>query len=194
MRTPLSLTTTSPLHKIDDMAYGRKRLRNLAAATYATYGETFLDRTDPSASRSGTTSAQEYVPESQSQGRSSAHEYAPLVQYELPPYYPQYEADYQPRYEADYQPRYEADYQPQYEADFQPQCDQPQQRPPQQNFRGNSEETQNWGSSEKTDEFRGNIIAVGEPLGDFTKFRGNSDELAFSVGIPSEFPRYVGRI
>ncbi|CAN6915155.1 unnamed protein product [Brassica oleracea] len=30
-------------------------------------------------------------------------------------------------------------------------------------------------SSEKTDEFRGNIIAVGEPLGDFTKFRGNSD-------------------
>ncbi|KAF3515695.1 hypothetical protein DY000_02059226 [Brassica cretica] len=50
------------------------------------------------------------------------------------------------------------------------------------------------GSSEKTDEFRGNIIAVGEPLGDFTKFRGNSDELAFSVGIPSEFPRSVGRI
>ncbi|KAF3604212.1 hypothetical protein F2Q69_00034201 [Brassica cretica] len=46
----------------------------------------------------------------------------------------------------------------------------------------------------KTDEFRGNIIAVGVPLGDFTKFRGNSDELAFSVGIPSEFPRYVGRI
>ncbi|KAF3485684.1 hypothetical protein F2Q69_00053656 [Brassica cretica] len=44
-------------------------------------------------------------------------------------------------------------------------------------------------SSEKIDEFRGNIIAVGEPLGDFTKFRGNSDELAFSVGIPSEFPR-----
>ncbi|WZZ49982.1 LOW QUALITY PROTEIN: hypothetical protein YC2023_050089 [Brassica napus] len=44
-------------------------------------------------------------------------------------------------------------------------------------------------SSEKTDEFRGNTIAVGEPLGDFTKFRGNSDELAFSVGIPSEFPR-----
>ena len=40
-------------------------------------------------------------------------------------------------------------------------------------------------SSEKTDEFRGNIIAVGEPLGDFTKFRGNSDELAFSVGISS---------
>ncbi|KAF3555679.1 hypothetical protein F2Q69_00014443 [Brassica cretica] len=49
-------------------------------------------------------------------------------------------------------------------------------------------------SSEKTVEFRGNIIAVGEPFGDFTKFRGNSDELAFSVGIPSEFPRYVGRI
>ena len=48
--------------------------------------------------------------------------------------------------------------------------------------------------SEKTDEFRGNIIAVGEPLGDFTKFRGNSDELVLSVGIPSEFPRYVGRI
>ncbi|KAF3540373.1 hypothetical protein F2Q69_00021276 [Brassica cretica] len=46
-------------------------------------------------------------------------------------------------------------------------------------------------SSEKTDEFRGNIIAVGEPLGDFTKFRGNSDELAFSVGIPSEFPRDI---
>ncbi|KAF3585151.1 hypothetical protein F2Q69_00027972 [Brassica cretica] len=44
-------------------------------------------------------------------------------------------------------------------------------------------------SSEKTDEFRGNIIAVGEPLGDFTKFRGNSDELAVGVGIPSEFPR-----
>ncbi|WZZ34309.1 hypothetical protein YC2023_017710 [Brassica napus] len=49
-------------------------------------------------------------------------------------------------------------------------------------------------SSEKTDEFRGNIIAVGEPLGDFTKFRGNSDELAFSVRIPSEFPRSAGRI
>ncbi|WZZ70471.1 hypothetical protein YC2023_081841 [Brassica napus] len=31
-------------------------------------------------------------------------------------------------------------------------------------------------SSAKTDEFRGNIIAVGEPLGDFTKFRGNSDD------------------
>ena len=60
--------------------------------------------------------------------------------------------------------------------------------------RGISEETQNWVSSEKTDEFRGNIIAVGEPLGDFTKFRGNSDELAFSVGIPSEFSRSVGRI
>ncbi|KAF2595580.1 hypothetical protein F2Q68_00010793 [Brassica cretica] len=45
----------------------------------------------------------------------------------------------------------------------------------------------------KTDEFRGNIIAVGA-VGDFTKFRGNSDELAFSVGIPSEFPRSVGRI
>ncbi|WZZ77876.1 hypothetical protein YC2023_098448 [Brassica napus] len=43
------------------------------------------------------------------------------------------------------------------------------------------------GSSEKTDEFRGNIIAVGEPLGDFTKFQGNSDELAFSVGISSRF-------
>ncbi|KAF3512359.1 hypothetical protein F2Q69_00008015 [Brassica cretica] len=49
-------------------------------------------------------------------------------------------------------------------------------------------------SSEKTDEFRGNIIAVGEPLGDFTKFRGNSDELAVGVGIPSEFHRPVGRI
>ncbi|KAF2585557.1 hypothetical protein F2Q70_00035562 [Brassica cretica] len=49
-------------------------------------------------------------------------------------------------------------------------------------------------SSEKTDEFRGNIIAVGEPLGDFTKFRGNSDEQAIGVGIPSEFPRSVGRI
>ncbi|KAF3514295.1 hypothetical protein F2Q69_00002445 [Brassica cretica] len=49
-------------------------------------------------------------------------------------------------------------------------------------------------SSEKTDEIRGNIIAVGEPLGDFTKFRGNSDELAVGVGIPSEFPRSVGRI
>ncbi|KAF2561353.1 hypothetical protein F2Q70_00015749 [Brassica cretica] len=46
-------------------------------------------------------------------------------------------------------------------------------------------------SSEKTDEFRGNIIAVGEPLGDFTKFRGNSDELAVGVGIPSEFPRVL---
>ncbi|KAF3560240.1 hypothetical protein F2Q69_00015522 [Brassica cretica] len=44
-------------------------------------------------------------------------------------------------------------------------------------------------SSEKTDEFRGNIKAVGEPLGDFTKFRGNSDELAVGVGIPSEFRR-----
>ncbi|KAF3567309.1 hypothetical protein DY000_02016398 [Brassica cretica] len=42
--------------------------------------------------------------------------------------------------------------------------------------------------------FRGNIIAVGEPFGDFTKFRGNSDELTVGVGIPSEFPRSVGRI
>ncbi|KAF3553817.1 hypothetical protein F2Q69_00015318 [Brassica cretica] len=49
-------------------------------------------------------------------------------------------------------------------------------------------------SSKKTDEFRGNILAVGEPLGDFTKFRENSDELAVGVGIPSEFPRSVGRI
>ncbi|KAF3493167.1 hypothetical protein DY000_02054273 [Brassica cretica] len=49
-------------------------------------------------------------------------------------------------------------------------------------------------SSEKTDEFRGNIIDVGEPLGDFTKFRGNSDELAVGVRIPSEFSRSVGRI
>ncbi|KAF3569291.1 hypothetical protein DY000_02015019 [Brassica cretica] len=48
--------------------------------------------------------------------------------------------------------------------------------------------------SEKTDEFRGNIIAVGEPFGDFTKFRGNYDELTVGVGIPSEFPRSVGRI
>ncbi|KAF3488338.1 hypothetical protein F2Q69_00056130 [Brassica cretica] len=68
-------------------------------------------------------------------------------------------------------------------------------------YRRNSEETsvrrnipRKFRGSEKTDEFRGNIIAVGDPLGDFTKFRGNSDELAFSVGIPSEFPRYVGRI
>ncbi|WZZ50612.1 hypothetical protein YC2023_050719 [Brassica napus] len=53
------------------MASGRKRLRNLAAATHPTYGETFLDRTDRSASSSGTASAQEH--------------------YELPPYYPQYE-------------------------------------------------------------------------------------------------------
>ncbi|KAF3528835.1 hypothetical protein DY000_02036797 [Brassica cretica] len=49
-------------------------------------------------------------------------------------------------------------------------------------------------SSEKTDEFRENIIAVGEPLEDFTKFRGNFDELAVGVGIPSEFPRSVGKI
>ncbi|KAF3552537.1 hypothetical protein DY000_02004868 [Brassica cretica] len=55
-------------------------------------------------------------------------------------------------------------------------------------FRGNTF------SSEKTDEFRGNIIAVGEPFGDFTKFRGNSDELTVGVGIPSEFPQSVGRI
>ncbi|KAF3554421.1 hypothetical protein F2Q69_00011087 [Brassica cretica] len=72
-------------------------------------------------------------------------------------------------------------------------------------YRGNSEEISirrniprkfrgKMCSSEKTDEFRGNIIAVGEPLGDFTKFRGNSDELAVGVGIPSEFPRSVGRI
>ncbi|KAF3565601.1 hypothetical protein DY000_02013785 [Brassica cretica] len=59
------------------MASGRKRLRNLAAATHPTYGETFLDQTDPSTSRSGTASAHEHVPESQSQGRSSAHEYVP---------------------------------------------------------------------------------------------------------------------
>ena len=61
-------------------------------------------------------------------------------------------------------------------------------------FRGNTKLGFLGISSEKTDEFRGNIIAVGEPLGDFTKFRGNSDELVLSVGIPSEFPRYVGRI
>ncbi|KAF3549765.1 hypothetical protein DY000_02006400 [Brassica cretica] len=84
------------------MASGRKRLRNLAAETHPTYGETFLDRTDPSASSSGTASAQENVTESQSQGRSSAQEYVPpaqyvhLEQYVLPPYSPQYEADYQP--------------------------------------------------------------------------------------------------
>ncbi|KAH0892929.1 hypothetical protein HID58_055358 [Brassica napus] len=77
------------------MASGRKRLRNLAAETHPTYGETFLDRTDPSASSSGTASAQENVTESQSQGRSSAQEYVPpaqyvhLAQYELPPYSPQ---------------------------------------------------------------------------------------------------------
>ncbi|KAG2293088.1 hypothetical protein Bca52824_039757 [Brassica carinata] len=85
------------------MASGRKRLRNLAAETHPTYGETFLDRTDPSASSSGTASAQENVTESQSQGRSSAQEYVPpaqyvhLAQYELPPYSPQYEADFQPQ-------------------------------------------------------------------------------------------------
>ncbi|KAF2596865.1 hypothetical protein F2Q68_00010480 [Brassica cretica] len=79
------------------MASGRERLRNLAAATHPTYGETFLDRTDRSASSSGAASAQEHVPESQSQGRSSAQEYVPPAQYELPPYYPQYEADYQPQ-------------------------------------------------------------------------------------------------
>ncbi|KAL0678001.1 hypothetical protein Bca4012_005982 [Brassica carinata] len=87
------------------MASGRKRLRNLAAETHPTYGETFLDRTDPSASSSGTASAQENVTESQSQGRSSAQEYVPpaqyvhLAQYELPPYSPQYEADFQPQYD-----------------------------------------------------------------------------------------------
>ncbi|KAF3602934.1 hypothetical protein F2Q69_00034374 [Brassica cretica] len=57
-------------------------------------------------------------------------------------------------------------------------------------FRGNTK----FGFLGKTDEFRGNIIAVGEPFGDFTKFRGNSDELAVGVGIPSEFSRSVGRI
>ncbi|KAF2597430.1 hypothetical protein F2Q68_00011916 [Brassica cretica] len=78
------------------MASGRKRLWNLAAATHPTYGETFLDRTERSDSSSGTAYTQEHVPESQSQGRSSAHEHVPPAQYELPPYYPQYEADYQP--------------------------------------------------------------------------------------------------
>ncbi|KAF3536156.1 hypothetical protein F2Q69_00023139 [Brassica cretica] len=58
------------------MASGRERLRNLAAATHPTYGETFLDQTDRSASSSGAASAQEHVPESQSEGRSSAQEYA----------------------------------------------------------------------------------------------------------------------
>ncbi|KAL0684598.1 hypothetical protein Bca4012_051446 [Brassica carinata] len=86
------------------MASGRERLRNLAAATHPTYGETFLDQTDRSASSSGAASAQEHVPESQSQGRSSAQEYVPPAQYELPPYYPQYEADYQPQYKAAFQP------------------------------------------------------------------------------------------
>ncbi|KAF3604022.1 hypothetical protein F2Q69_00035888 [Brassica cretica] len=71
------------------MASGRKRLRNPAAATHPTYGETFLNRTDPSSSSSGTASAQNHVPESQSQGRSSAQEYVSPTQYELPPYYPQ---------------------------------------------------------------------------------------------------------
>ncbi|KAF3540681.1 hypothetical protein F2Q69_00024690 [Brassica cretica] len=87
------------------MASGRKRLWNLAAATHPTYGETFLDRTDRSDSSSGTASTQEHVPESQSQGRSSAHEHVSPAQYELPPYYPQYEADYQPQYEADFLPQ-----------------------------------------------------------------------------------------
>ena len=45
-------------------------------------------------------------------------------------------------------------------------------------------------SSEKTDEFRVYIIAVREPLGDFK----NSEERAVAVGIPSEFPRSVGKI
>ncbi|WZZ74704.1 hypothetical protein YC2023_086074 [Brassica napus] len=70
---------------------------------------------DPSASTSATASAHEHVPESQSQGRSpqANHMYVPPVQYELPPYYPQYEADYQPQFEADFQPQFEADFQPQ---------------------------------------------------------------------------------
>ncbi|KAF3598345.1 hypothetical protein F2Q69_00036553 [Brassica cretica] len=51
----------SPLSKINDMASGRKILRNLAAATHPTYGETFLDRTEPSSSRSGTASAHEHL-------------------------------------------------------------------------------------------------------------------------------------
>nr|VDD55576.1 unnamed protein product [Brassica oleracea] len=81
------------------MASGRKRLRNPAAATHPTYGEIFLNRTDPSSSSSGTASAQNHVPESQSQGRSSAQKYVSPTQYELPPYYPQYEADFQPQYD-----------------------------------------------------------------------------------------------
>ena len=51
----------------------------------------------------------------------------------------------------------------------------------------NSEETQNWVSSEYTDGIPRKLQSVGI-------FRGNSDELVLSVGIPSEFPRYVGRI
>ncbi|KAF3605427.1 hypothetical protein DY000_02050481 [Brassica cretica] len=37
-------------------------------------------------------------------------------------------------------------------------------------------------------------IPVGEPLGDFTKFRGHSDESAVSVGISSSVPKKKGRL
>ncbi|KAF3573557.1 hypothetical protein F2Q69_00059219 [Brassica cretica] len=59
------------------MASCRKRIRNIAARP--SYPDTFLGRPDPSASSSGTESAQEHVPESQSQGRSlqTTHSYVP---------------------------------------------------------------------------------------------------------------------
>lgn len=83
------------------MAHGRKRIRNMVAGPY--YAATFFSRLDPSASSSGTASAQEHVPESQSQGRSrhtTLAPYVPLTQYVPPapyepaPYYPQYEPPY----------------------------------------------------------------------------------------------------
>ncbi|KAF3566310.1 hypothetical protein DY000_02016762 [Brassica cretica] len=67
------------------MAHGRKRIRNMVAGPY--YAATFFSRLDPSASSSGTASAQEHVPESQSQGRSrqtTLAPYVPLTQY-VPP-------------------------------------------------------------------------------------------------------------
>lgn len=99
--------------KIDDMASGRKRIRNNAARP--SYADTFLGQTDPSASSSGTASAQEHVPESQSQGKSPKTippsmprpppaPYVPPAQYEPLPYYPQYEPPpYHPQYEPQYQ-------------------------------------------------------------------------------------------
>ncbi|KAG2323728.1 hypothetical protein Bca52824_006456 [Brassica carinata] len=72
------------------MAGGRKRLKNLASRN--SYGSTFLDQLDPSASISGTTSSnRDNIPESQI---PSAAPYVPPQAYDLAAYYSQQQALY----------------------------------------------------------------------------------------------------